>query len=366
MTRIAICTHLSVAHYRGGEKWAVALANQLAEDDSLDISINALPYAPDGERRIDVDRVIDDSVDYTEAWRHDLSDVDTAYVFYHPGADVGNFPGAERYIAGIHSWVYVSPALFESQYGILPTAVKLLYRTVGEYDLGRYDAVHTVTPAFESSHNRSIFIPNFVDTARYNPDRAALNDEFTVLVTAAHIDEKGWDTSKAVARQLSDDISVVTTGSAETPHIDGMGFLSEEALADQYAQAHAVLHPARVDTDSMVINEACSSGTPVVTTPLRTHIRSNEAVLHGESPAALAALLEQLAAEYRSERAAYSSRCEVARETAAKRSIPTVMTKLRHLLTVGSEDIPDVEPTLREYSGHDPSRTISVPSNGES
>src|SRR5699024_6027088 len=183
-------------------------------------------------------------------------------------------------------------------YGIVPTATKLLYRTVGRVDLGRFDVVHSVTPAFDSPHPNTVHIPNFVDTHQFRPDRAPRGEEFTVLTTAAHIREKGWDTIQNVADRLPAEVRVVTTGEG-TGSIDGLGFLTEDELADAYARAHAILHPARVDTDSMVINEACASGTPVVTTPLATHVRENEAVLQAETPRGMAHALSLLYSEWR-------------------------------------------------------------------
>lgn len=336
MTRIAICPHLSVEHFRGGEKWVVELANRLV-DDGYDVSVNALPYAPDGERRVDATAVLDDRIPYEERWRHDLSGVDTGYLFYHPGA-MGSFPGAERYVAGIHSWIYVSPYLHERHYGLVPTAVKLLYRLAGEYDLARYDVVHTVTPAFETRHSNVVAIPNFVDAERFSPDRAPLADDFTVLFSAAHIPEKGWDIARRVAANLPTEIAVLTTGQTETSHIEGMGFLSEVELARLYARSHVVLHPARVDTDSMVINEACASGTPVVTSPIISHVRKNGAVIHAGTASEMTAVIRGLRDEFRTHRARYEERCRLARDLSDSRRIERVYPELQRLLVARSMD----------------------------
>lgn len=335
---VALCPHFSIEHFRGGEKWVVNLANLLANEESIEVLVHALPYAPDGERRVDVNEVLDQRISYEESWRHDLTGVDTAYVFYHPSAKL-SFPGANRYIAGIHSWAYISPYLFEDYYGLIPTAVKILHQAVGDYALSRYDVVHSVTPAFESSHSDTIFIPNFVDTNLYRPDRAPLHDDFTVLVSAAHIQEKGWDLAKQVAATLPEEITVVTTGTSETPEIKGLGFLPEAELANLYAQSHVVLHPARVDTDSMVINEACASGTPVVTSPLISHIRKNEAILHGKTPLEMTHLIQHIHNEYNLDKDQYKRRCAVARELAADRSTMTVYPKLKQLLTSGDSSM---------------------------
>src|SRR5699024_10534226 len=115
------------------------------------------------------------------------------------------------------------------------------------------------------------YIPNFVDTSLFEPVDGHREEPFTVLVTAAQLRSKGWDRTRAVAATLADELRVVTTGDSDHPAIEGLGFLDEDELADAYANAHAVLHPTRIDADSLVLKEALAAGTPVVTTPLRTH-----------------------------------------------------------------------------------------------
>ncbi|WP_049999203.1 glycosyltransferase family 4 protein [Halococcus sediminicola] len=341
-TRIALCPHLSVEHYRGGEKWVCALANRLAAD-GIDVSVRALPYAPGGERRVDVREVLDSQVPYRESWHHDLSEFDTAYVFYNPFSEVF-FSGGGTRIAGIHSWVYVSKKLYEAHYGLVPTTTKLLYRLLGKHDLSRFDVVHSVTPAYESPHPNTVHIPNFVDAEQFTPDRRDLDDEFTVLTTAAHIREKGWDTIQDVAARLPPEIRVVTTGDG-AGDVEGLGFLTEEELADAYARAHVVLHPARVDTDSMVINEACASGTPVVTTPLSTHVRENEAVLQAETARGMAHAIARLHGEWLHDDG-YEARCRRARAEGESHSFEAIYPRLKSLL---------VSPPVRDENG--PTRT---------
>ena len=378
---VALCPHLSLEHYRGGEKWVTELANRLVAD-GVSVAVRALPYAPGGERRVGVRDVLDGRVSYHEAWRHDLARFDRAYVFYNPLSKLF-FHGARSAIAGIHSWAYVSPRLYESHYGAVPTVVKALYRLAGARELRGFDAVHSVTPAYESPHPNTVSIPNFVDTDRFHPERTPLAEEFTVLATAAHIPEKGWDTVRAVAARLADrasapasvacgvpavpavagdggtaiedgsgigsgggdgvrgrdadGIRVVTTGEG-TGAVEGLGFLSEAELADAYSRAQVVLHPARVDTDSMVINEACASGTPVVTTPIATHVRENEAVLHGSSVEELCDRVGTLRHEWRRGEG-YDRRCRRARAEGEAHSTETIYPRLKRLLTADVEAI---------------------------
>ncbi len=343
--RVALCPHISVEYYRGGEKWAASLANKLAAD-GVDVSIRALPYLPGNQRRVDVADVLDDDVSYREAWRHDLSAFDSAYVFYNPLSNLF-FSGDAALIAGIHSWVYVSDRLYEPYYGAVPTFTKWLYRAIGPRDLRRFDLVHSVTPAFECDHPNLVHIPNFVDTERFRPDRAPLDatseslgvtsdrapldEQFTVLVTAAHIPEKGWDHVREVAGRLPDGIRLAATGGSDDPDVHDLGFLDEDDLARAYAGAHVVLHPARVDTDSMVINEAAASGTPVVTTPLPTHVRENEAVLHARTPSEMVGLIRLLHREW--ERGAgYEERCRLARSMGEEHDVRRIYPRLKQLL----------------------------------
>ena len=326
--RVAICPHISVEHFRGGEKWAVALANRMAEE--VEVSIHALPYAPGGTRKVKVRDVLEPDVPYSESWRHDLSKYDSAYIFYNPFSNIF-FHGANRSVAGIHSWVYISDRLFESHYGIVPTIVKALYWGFGQFDLNRFDVVHTVTPAFESPHPKTIHIPNFVDTEKFNPDRTRLNREFTVLVTSAHITAKGWDTVIELSTQLPANINLAATGTSDSSSVRDLGFLNESALADAYSRSHVVLHPARVDTDSMVINEALASGTPVITTPIPTHIRQNRAVIHSSTITEMRNAIRRLYSEWKSERG-YEERCEIAREEGLKHDFDVIYPRLKRLL----------------------------------
>lgn len=327
--RIAICPHLSVEHYRGGEKWAAKLANRL-DSDGIDIGIRALPYTPHNKRRVKAHEVLNESVSYRERWHHDLSEFDMAYIFYHPFCKLF-FTGETRSIAGIHSWVYITDQLFESHYGIVPTTVKLLYRAIGAQELQQFDAVHTVTDSYESPHPNTHHIPNFVDTKRFRPDRTAKSEEFTILVTAAHLPEKGWDVTRTVAKTLHKEAQVVATGNSDDEYITDLGFLDEDALADAYSNAHVVFHPTRIDADSLVIKEALASGTPVVTTPLSTHPPEGESILHGKTADDFVARMRTLRREWLNGDG-YDGRCRKARTEAERYGFETIYPKLKELL----------------------------------
>lgn len=330
--RVALCTHLAIEHFRGGEKWAADVANRLAAD-GVDIDVFSLPYAPENKRRVDATAVLDNSIEYTESWRHDVTDYDTVYTMYTPGMGFCVVDGPKtRSIAGIHSWAFITDRLFESHYGLVPTAAKLCYRLAGSRELRRYDAVHTVSPVFDSPHPETIHIPNFVDTTQYCPDRQELATEFTVLMTAAHIREKGWDIVTGVAERLPPEIRLVTTGECDHPDIDGLGFLEDAELADIYSAAHILLHPTRVDTDSMAINEALASGTPVVTSSLPTHTRWDEAAMHADTTTEIVDRIIDLHEEFHVDPERYAARCALARHHGLNRDAELVYRRFRRLL----------------------------------
>lgn len=333
---VAICPHLSLEHYRGGEKWTTQLANRLA-DDGFDVAVRALPYAPNGKRRVAARDVLDDAVDYREAWRHDLSAFDVAYVFYNP-LSRAFFDGDTYRIAGIHSWIYVSDRLYEPHYGIVPTGVKVLYRLLGDRELRGFDAVHTVTPAFDCANPDTVYVPNYVDADLFRPSAAPTAEEFTVLVTAARIPEKGWDTVRAVARRLADEpFRVVATGGEDGTGVEGvedLGFLSERELAAWYARATVVLHPTRVDADSIVMKESLAAGTPVVTTRLPTHRTDGDtaAILFSDTPEEIVERLWRLREEWNDD-TGYVDRARAARGVGERYDEATVYPRLKELLT---------------------------------
>jgi hypothetical protein len=127
-------------------------------------------------------------------------------------------------------------------------------------------------------------------------------------------------------------VRLAATGDSDHPRIDALGFLDEAALADAYAAAHLALHPTRVDTDSMVINEALASGTPVVTSPLPTHTRTDEAVMHAATPEAVLDRVAALRAEVRDDPERYAARCALARHHGLARDAGLVYRRLRALL----------------------------------
>jgi hypothetical protein len=82
----------------------------------------------------------------------------------------------------------------------------------------------------------------------------------------------------------------------------------------------------------MVINEALASGTPVLSSPLPTHVRTDEAAMHANSVRDIVDCIADLAEEFRTDRKRYDARCALARQHGRNRDTELVYRRLRGLL----------------------------------
>jgi hypothetical protein len=90
----------------------------------------------------------------------------------------------------------------------------------------------------------------------------------------------------------------------------------------------------------MAINEALASGTPVISSPLPTHTRCDEAAMHANSAAEIVDRITDLHEEFRLEPDRYAARCDLARQHGRNRDGDLLYRRLRRLL------LPDWEPTV--------------------
>jgi hypothetical protein len=69
----------------------------------------------------------------------------------------------------------------------------------------------------------------------------------------------------------------------------------------------------------------------VVTTPLSTHVRENDAILHAETPRGMAHAIERLRAEWRHD-GGYDERCRRARREGEAHGFDEIYPRLKDLL----------------------------------
>ena len=251
--RVNFCHHLSLKYFGGGEKWLIGFANYLA-GRGYDVSIYSTPLLLDGEAKVNLLDLLDKRVRYKEVW-HKSVKADVVYEVFSPLNWVV-FKSSHPKIAGLHS-----QALFGSSvkgYGLLPRLSVALNGSLGKRELGKFDAVHTLTDAYPVEAKRLYTIPNFVDATLFHPTTAK-SSVFRVGYASRKVSQKGYDTWEAVKARMPD-VEFVESGG-----------LSESGMVDFYSACHLILAPSRVDTFGLSLVEAALCGTAVATTTLPAH-----------------------------------------------------------------------------------------------
>jgi glycosyltransferase involved in cell wall biosynthesis len=248
---IAFCHHLSLRYGGGGEKWLTQVSEELLKRGH-DISIHTLPVMMD--KKSGREPNLNSDIEYKEGWFHDI-DSDVTYITYNPLNWI-NFHTNSPIIAGIHSHCYWQP--FALQYGLLPNLANFVHMLLSRWEIGRFSAIHTVTPIYPTNHDKVYHIPNFSDASYYKPSAPKLT-EFTVGYASRKVWQKGYDIFNEIKTELPN-VNFVETGN-----------VPEGKMPDFYSQNHLTIVPARVDTFGLVNVESNMCGTPVLSSGLPTH-----------------------------------------------------------------------------------------------
>ena len=246
--KICFCHHLSLSYGGGGEKWLTQLANELVRRGH-EVEIRSLPIWKRGN-----EIGLLSEVEYKEGFFHN-AEGDVVYVTYHP-LNWLNFKVKAPKIAGIHSHCYWQP--IARKYGLLPNLANIMNAVSSKWELGRFDAIHTVTNVYPINHENVYFIPNFVDGNLYSP-LAPKNEEFTIGYASRKVWQKGYDIFLAL-QELLEEVRFVSTGG-----------IPEKEMPLFYSKNHVTLVPSRVGTFDLVNVESMMCGTPVISSGLPTH-----------------------------------------------------------------------------------------------
>jgi len=260
--RIAFATHLSLSYGAGGEKWIINTVKALAKKH--DVEVYALPFLLDGKRKINPQEQLED-IPYHESFHHNIKS-DITYCMYNPLTFL-NFNIKGPKIAGIHSEAYwQQPNL---HYGKYPLLANIVNRFTSYGELRRFNAVHRLNTLYPVNHPTVFTIPDYVDSTVYRPIKKA--DKFTVAYASRQVWQKGFDVFKQVEKHLACDVKV-------------SGGVAEEDMPQFLSGAHVVLAPSRVDTFGLTLCESMLCGTPVVTSPLPSHLELDLPLRYAESP----------------------------------------------------------------------------------
>ncbi len=306
--RVAFFHHYSLTHGGGGERFLVELANFLAARGHS-VDIHALPF-----RRREVPVPLAPGVAYCEGVAH-RAVADVSYHVYAPLMSTSFFCRGPR-IAGLHGAVvadYDSPAAFYLRQGPFVAGAYLARQTVGRAELEGFDAVHAVSPV-PFSHRNLFVLPNWVDCSsmeRALAERRTRPDTFVVLYVGKPSFTKGFDAVQELSESLAGDgvefravfpPDPAYTGDAK---IRWMGYVPHEEMWHQYAQASVLLHPTRQETFGRVILEAVAAGTPVITTPIQSHVSLDLPIEYASTLPEMRAAIERLHELWRSDYETY-------------------------------------------------------------
>jgi glycosyltransferase involved in cell wall biosynthesis len=305
--KISFAHHISISYGGGGEKWVINTAKALQERGH-EVTVNALPFLLDGKPKINPKEHLD-GIPYKESYFHHIK-ADVCYLTYHPLSALSFRVDCPK-IAGFHSDAYwQKPNL---HYGTYPLAASIVNRFVSYAELKTFAAVHRLNSLYHIKHPHVYTIPNYVDSTIYKPIKKA--NEFTVAYASRQVWQKGFDIFKRIEKHLNCRVNI-SGGIAEA---DMPAFLSD---------AHVVVAPSRVDTFGLALCEASLCGTPVVTSPLPSHVTLGLPFKYAVTPQDYLDQVNRLQKE-----TSYPLLSDVCRFSAMRYDSSYIMDKLENMLT---------------------------------
>lgn len=326
--KIVLAHHYSLTYVGGGEKFLIELARFLVSRGHM-VEVRALPT---NRRSASGSLLLPKEVVHIEKWSHSFG-ADVAYFIYAPLVHRLFRTDAPK-VAGIHGAPLVpelqAREVFQKSPFKLIKSTDLYFASsywftkigLRDIDLRVFNAVHVINPAVRINHPRIFFIPLYVDTARYRPV-APKTEKFTVLFVGRPLWRKGIDmfieTARIVKRILGDRVEFMSTNLPPEDVEDAgpvkyLGFIREEEQVQLYSSSCLVLYPSRIDTFGKVIIEALACGTPVVTTPIGSHLHLNLPLLYASNTREFVKKVVEVYNMWRRENSEYNELCKRGRE----------------------------------------------------
>lgn len=274
--KIAICHHYSLSHGGGGEKFVTELATYLASNGH-EVSVHCLPFRA-GKAPIK----LPPNVKYCEKFLHSINS-DVAYYVYAPLMYI-LFRTNRKRIAGMHGAIVASTEERLLDYkgqGIIVAFAYVFLKYFSKLDLKFYSSVHKLLPTGKEYKIKTYTIPNWtsnIQISTENKDYRKDPTSFVVMYVGKRSYAKGYDTFVKLSNMLSySDIEFVATVDTDDDiglneeRIRHIGYVDHDTLMKEMEKVHVLLHPTRQETFGIVILEALSVGTPVVTSSIETH-----------------------------------------------------------------------------------------------
>jgi glycosyltransferase involved in cell wall biosynthesis len=224
-------------------------------------------------------------IPYFESWKHHIKDFDLAYVMYSPFWRLLSIKCPV--VGGIHTAVYFQRnffnpiTCFKIEGSFLLWLGKLYYSSFSWADLRRFSLTHLLVPT-KLAHNRTFYVPNWVDTSYLIATKNRPKD-FSVLFVGRPTWEKGWDIfsqTAQITRSRNSAIRFLATGSGSND-VQDLGIMTDRVK--MYSLADLMILPARANVFPLTILESLSTGTPVIASRLQSHLSLGLPIMYGDN-----------------------------------------------------------------------------------
>lgn len=268
--RICFFTSASLEDYGGGEKWVIAIANQLVER-GFDVWVfgtknNTLKRKSLKELESNIKfryEEIETRGSFFPFMLKKLPDIDCDIIYVISGyyfyiRQILKLKGIKIY--GGHDPSIISPKTFFKK-----RILKSLIR--------KFDKIHAINQEELrwSIHNKNTYVLENTYFGSVVPYEKK-SDEFTILYYGRHEKIKGTETIKYIIKNIDPSFSFIIAGSGSESkslkynrqNLLFLGFINEDELYKVIRKAHVVLFPSYTEVSSLIIYEVLGNYTPLI------------------------------------------------------------------------------------------------------
>jgi len=207
-----------------------------------------------------------------------------------------------------------------------------LYQRIVGPDLGRFEALHWISPADCTVQHRRVFtVTNWIDIKSFSHNRHK-NEEFIALFVGRQTYSKGFDRFLKASELINNqEIHFLSTG-VPRGKVQGCGFVPFEQMWSLYSKAAVSICSARDDSFGLVIVESLATGTPVIASSLLSHKALGLPLLYADSPEEIALQVKKVFHLWKFRKDDYERICQEARESARRYDSSVILPKFEEML----------------------------------
>ncbi len=271
MDNITFLRARSLRNYGGGDKWVISIGN-LLKNEGYKVKVYALSYS--SEYRVSEDylrKII--KFEYieipfiknklTSLKMRRIPEIDNTIIY----SDAGYYTFLKQILKLKEPkiWGFHNPFLMKSN--------NYFQKKILNSIIPRFDKIHILSEIQKNLiKNNNAFLLENTYLGEMIPKKEKF-DKFTVLFFGRHEEDKGINTVKYVAENLSNNIDLLIAGSGSQSYklnikkenVKFLGFLSDDKLSDLLLRSHLVLFPSYSESSSSLVSvESLAHYTPLI------------------------------------------------------------------------------------------------------